>query len=644
MTASYSDIILWAIFLFLGYIGYGAAVVRLLNLAEFNDFGWAAKAAVGMSASIVLGSALMVFKAATPVGLTSVAVVGFGLACYFFYVELNKTQISTSNKRKGKGKPPVAKKANYAWLFLVIPGAFALLTFATSVYWPFQYDPNDDWIAYLAFPEKILQTGTLIEPFSQRRITSLCGQSVLLAQIMIFAEPESAHLLDRGLGAILLFGLLVEATRKTAPGWQWLRALIVLAAVTVSVPRINTSSTVIGVCLMFGVLFSTSKVLNTRESDWRAWVLPALILAGASSLRFTYALTCGGALAVCFFWKAITSPRREWFQQVLPLFKTGIITLAFLSPLMIVSWESSKTPFYPLFNGNLMTDAQHVKTGRGFFEDLRITVNYILMPEMFIMCLGLLSSFFLNVRNRQLAISMVLISLLLIFLVGFNTTGIASSWNLDFYRLSFPLAAVTFFWILAMHLEIDDCDHRIGKSTLVGVLVAIFWLFQLEPAIKEIQAELEIMHPQQEDFKFQTAALKPFYEDLQKRVPEGEKILAVLDAYYLLNFERNPISSVDNIGCASPSPGMPFNHGPEALREYLVHLGYKYLIAVDFNSAVFLYNRKVMENHPRPEYRDISKKYYVDFMNNIDLISSRSIVYRNLNARLILLTNTQNGI
>ena len=86
MSPNYSDIFLWAIFLFLSYIGYGAAVVRLLNRAEFNDFGWAAKAAVGMCVSIVLGSALMVFKAATPVGLTSVAVMGFGLTSCFFYL------------------------------------------------------------------------------------------------------------------------------------------------------------------------------------------------------------------------------------------------------------------------------------------------------------------------------------------------------------------------------------------------------------------------------------------------------------------------------------------------------------------------------------------------------------------------------
>jgi len=41
MSASYFDIILWAVFLFLSYIGYGAAIVRSLNLAEFDDFGWA---------------------------------------------------------------------------------------------------------------------------------------------------------------------------------------------------------------------------------------------------------------------------------------------------------------------------------------------------------------------------------------------------------------------------------------------------------------------------------------------------------------------------------------------------------------------------------------------------------------------------
>jgi hypothetical protein len=633
MSASYSDIILWAVFLFLSYIGYGAALVRLLNLAEFNDFGWAAKAAVGMSASIVLGSALMVFKAATPVGLTSVAVVGFGLACYFFYLELNKTQISTSNKRKSR--PPVAKKANHAWLFLVIPAAFALLTFATSIYWPFQYDPNDDWVAYLAFPEKILQTGTLLEPFSQRRITSLCGHSILLAQIMIVAEPESAHLLDRGLGAILLFGILVEATQKTAPSWQWLRALFILAAVTVSVPRINTSSTVIGVCLMFGTFFSMRKILETKDLGWKIWVLPALILTGASSLRFTYALTCGGALAVYFFWKAITYPPREWLQQISPLFKTGIMTFLFLSPLMIVSWDSSGTPIYPLFKGNLVSEFQFFNTGKGFLSDAAVAVQLMLLPEILTILICFPLAFFDLKERRKLSISIILIAVALTFLIGINGSSAVVTWTMDFYRQAFPICFVAFLYLICLALSQEKAIGFFSAPSMAGIALIVISMAQFSSALAELRAKIAVLPTQEQGFRFNSSALKPFYDELQNQVPAGEKIFAVVDAPYLLNYKRNPISNVDNIAGASPPPVMPFHQGPQALKTYLTKLGYNYILAVDFEQAVFLYNRKVMDNHPREEYRAFARKYIVDFLKSIDSICKDPSMVRNSNARLV---------
>jgi hypothetical protein len=640
MSPNYSDIVLWAIFLFLSYIGYGAAVIRLLNLGEFNDFGWAAKAAVGMSASIVLCSALMVFKAATPVGLTSVAVVGFGLASYFFYLELNKTQISTSNKRKGKGKPPVAKKANYAWLFLVIPGAFALLTFATSVYWPFQYDPNDDWIAYLAFPEKILQTGTLLEPFSQRRITSLCGQSVLLAQIMIFAEPESAHLLDRGFGAILLFGLLVEATRKTAARWQSLRGLFVLAAVTVSVPRINTSSTVIGVCLMFGVLFSFSKVLDKKDPSWKVWILPALILAGASSLRLNYAVACGGALAAYFFSRAMNSLPKEWGQQALPLFKIALLTFLFLSPLMLVSWESSRTPIYPPIPGNLETQFLTFNTGRGFLADSWITIKWLAMPELIVMLLSFPLVFFIHKSLRSMMNCIFLIYFFVSFLVGLNSSASAATWNLDFYRFAFPMLFTSFLFLMANCISSCSTSGFFEAAGLSAVALAAFSFTQILPAIEELKVKFAVLPSQEKGFHFHSSALKPYYDELQSKVPAGEKIFAIVDAPYLLNCKRNPISNIDNIAGASPSPGMPFHKGPEALKKYLIKLGYNYILVVDFDEAVFLYNRKVMENHPRSEFREFSKKYIVDFFDNIDAIASNKTISANRKCRLIGLNAT----
>ena len=639
MSPNYSDIFLWAIFLFLSYIGYGAAVVRLLNRAEFNDFGWAAKAAVGMSASIVLGSALMVFKAATPVGLTSVAVVGFGLACYFFYLELNKTQISTSNKRKGKGKPPVAKKANYVWLFLVIPGAFALLTFATSVYWPFQYDPNDDWIAYLTFPEKILQTGTLLEPFSQRRIFSLCGQSVLLAQIMIVAEPESAHLLDRGFGAILLFGLLVEATRKTTPHWQWLRALFILAAVTVSVPRINTSSTVVGVCLIFAFFLCISKIQGCKVTGWKVWIIPALVLAGASSLRFTYALACAGALGVWFILMLIENFIGNWKNLLQNYFKIGLLTFLYLAPTMVVSWESSRTPIYPLMDGNLMPNVQFVKTGMGFFEDAKVVLSFFSMPEVATVILGMSLVFLLQSHTQKLAAAASGVGICLGILIAINTTGTAATWNMDFYRLVFPILAASFFWISAMCLDSINGKGFFWKKCMTFVALMVFFWPQAGSTAEELKIQFEALKHQEQGFKFQASPLQAYYKDLQNLVPPGEKIFAIVDAPYLLNYSRNPIFNVDNIACASPPPGMPFHQGHQVLKNYLKKLGFNYLIVVDFNKAIFLYNRQVMENHPRSEFRDFSKNFIVDFFNNIDTLAQGNTIAQNANARLIQIGN-----
>jgi hypothetical protein len=633
MEPIYANVILWAVLLFLSYIGYGAAIVRLLKLAEFNDFGWAAKAAVGMSASIVLGSVLMVFKAATPAGLTSVAVMGFGLACYFFYLELNKPPISTSNKSKGKS--PVAKKVNYQWLFLVIPGAFALLTFATSVYWPFQYDPNDDWVAYLAFPEKILQTGTLIEPFSQRRIFSLCGQSVLLAQIMIVAEPESAHLLDRGFGAILLFGLLVEATRKTTPHWQWLRALFILAAVTVSVPRINTSSTVVGVCLIFAFFLCISKIQGCKVTGWKVWIIPALVLAGASSLRFTYALACAGALGVWFILMLIENFIGNWKNLLQNYFKTGLLTFLYLAPSMVVSWESSRTPIYPLMDGNLMPNVQFVKTGMGFFEDAKVVLSFFSMPEVATVILGMSLVFLLQSHTQKLAAAASGVGICLGILIAINTTGTAATWNMDFYRLVFPILAASFFWILAMCLDSINGKGFFWKKCMAFVALMVFFWPQAEATSQELQVQMEVLKLQEHGFKFQASPLQSYYKDLQNLVPAGEKIFAIVDAPYLLDYSRNPIFNVDNIACASPPPGMPFNKGAPALEEYLRNLGIKYLLAVDFNKAIFLYNRQVMENHPRSEFRDFSKNFIVDFFNNIDTLAQGNIIAKNANSRLI---------
>lgn len=635
MESNFFQILLWAGFLLIGYHGWGELLLRCLGRSEFENLGWAARTALGMCASVLLGSALMVFRLANTAGLMALALVGFCFGAFYIFEKISKAFLS--EKKPVKGKKTMQEKPDLGWLFLLIPAAFAALAFATSIYWPLQYDPNDDWIAYLSFPEILLQTGTLIEPFSQRRIMGLCGQSILLAQIMIVAPPETAHLLDRGYGVVLLFGLLVEATRQTNPRWQWLRALVILAAVTASVPRINTASSQLGIAMILACALAVSKLQEKKTWSWWQSLVPALVLAGASSLRPTYAMAGGGILIFYILWRTVSAYPKESMARIMPLIQTGALTFALLIPLMISSWESSRTPMFPFFKGHAVEKYLYFNSGEGFLTDARIALEYMATPEIGVMLAGLVLAFFLSGETRRLTVCVAFTALLMVFLSTAKTSGTARSWVMDLYRYSFPLAAFGLYWVLAKCVEGNLAGKWFRHPALAGVALLVFWSTQLVPAAKEVQVQWQVLGKLNEGFKFQVAQLEPFYKQLQVQVPRGEKIFAVVDAPYLLDYGRNTIHNVDMIGFATVPPGMPFGKGPEALKKYLLDLGYKYALCVDFNNAVFLYSRQAMSNHQRPEYKEWAKNVSVDFMNNMDEIAKNTTLARAGNARLIKL-------
>lgn len=635
MTADYLTILFWSIILFIGYYGLGELFFRQFKNEISFSGGWALKSIIGVCITIFSCSILMLFRQCNYLAILTLSLITFTLGIYFLYQNLSKYLLWNYSKKNLKVKN--RNERSRLGMFILIPSLLTLLVFITSIYWPFQYDPNDDWIAYLSFPKILLDTGTLIEPFSSRRILGLCGQSILLAQIMIVAPPESAHLLDRGYGVVLLFGLLLEATRTVGHGWQLLRAIVILAAVTASVPRINSASSQLGIALLFGFVLLVAKLIQKQSWSWRLCLIPGILLAGASSLRPTFAMTGGGILIIFFLWHTFKATPAERLNTIKPLIRIGIITFSLLVPLMIVSWESSRTPMFPFFTGNAVPEFIYWNTKKGFLEDAVVAINFMLMPEMIVMSLGFLLVFLLKGKTRTLAISIAIASILIVFLGAVKTSGTASFWVMDLYRYSYPIYAFAFFFIITMCLEIKDEDHSFTGPAMGGLLIAIFWAAHLEAASKELQAAISSIPQQFNGFKFPTSSLEPFYRQLQNMAPPGEKIFAVVDAPYLLDYSRNEISNVDVVAYASPSPGMPFHQGSEALRNYLLSLGYNYILAVDFNKAVFLYNRNAMENHPRPEYRDHAKRYVLDFLNNIDALAEKNTIASNDNCRLISL-------
>lgn len=108
------------------------------------------------------------------------------------------------------------------------------------------------------------------------------------------------------------------------------------------------------------------------------------------------------------------------------------------------------------------------------------------------------------------------------------------------------------------------------------------------------------------------------YFNMQKSVPENEKIMVRLEEPFLLDFHRNIIFNVDYPGGASLPPGMPFFKGPDALADYLISKSIRYVAYAYANEANFqikrLESRLSKNSHP---WERTEAQHTFDFQDNL---------------------------
>ena len=172
MHPGYFPVFFWSLLILVSFWGYGELLRRRINRPEFADIGWGLTCAWGMSVVLALGGLLMALRLAKAPNLTLLVLFGAAAALYY-----TVQRIAGSGNPKYKIQNP---KSPLSDPFILHPSSFilcflALLAFASSISWPLQVDPNDDVVCYLFYPEKILQTGTLIEPFNVRRMFPSAG-------------------------------------------------------------------------------------------------------------------------------------------------------------------------------------------------------------------------------------------------------------------------------------------------------------------------------------------------------------------------------------------------------------------------------------------------------------------------------------
>lgn len=650
----YFPVLLWSLVIFASFWGYGEALRRALKRPEFDDLGWGLTAAWGMAVTLAIGGILMMLSLAKAPILTGVVLLGAAFAFYFISERLTKWTAPAKSQKKSKSKKasstgaesPASQQSTASGYATAIANiliwGLAALAFASSIAWPHHIDPNDDLVCYLMLPEKILATGTLIEPFSFQRAGTFGGQALLQALTMIVGNETNGHVPDRGLAMLCIFGILAGALMQVRFPCALAAFLLLFSFWFVPVPRISTNGAMTGGCLLIALLDCIHRVRSSKMPfQWNALVPGSLLFAGSCSIRPTYAVV----IACIFLALLIASvvQNKGWMARWLAiksLVVVGLLATVVLIPFMVVLYQSNGTPVIPPFSG-FVSKAYQTYDHPEFSKNFDAMLAFLSVPNsLAIFALLLPVLLFPGSKDRFWVIGGILIACAVI-VIRFGALA-----YLDLYRYIYPILVPVFLWFMASALKAGSVLSPpfgfLQKPTVIATGSALALLGFLLPNFPQAWLELRV---QAQSLPVQFAGnnsfldprLRDAYQAIQKDIPPGDKVITMVDASYWLDYSRNPMFSMNAVGGSSPPPGIPFHQGPDALLDYFRKLGFKYMIAVDFNNAVLLYTRRLWTTNTRPEwfYPQIWRPRFLDFMDNVDAWDRQGkVVAREGNLRL----------
>ena len=280
----------------------------------------------------------------------------------------------------------------------------------------------------------------------------------------------------------------------------------------------------------------------------------------------------------------------------------GAIGMVFLLPWAITLLRSSGTPFYPLVGGYYnraiaMSSPLQLRTWLAILYD---SVTYSgLLVLLIATVLGM------AVRALPRALACYTAATLV---TAFAMFAILNLWGVEVLdRYYSPFVRVAQILILTgwcVHAikarkELRDgegADRSASKSGRLpptgmavlasavlagGLLVIGFdWKRQRDWSKIGIERSLEGRVAR----SYQAALPKAeAYRAALATIPKGARVLAQVDAPFLLDFREHEIFITDDLGVVSPPPGLPSSGGPEALVGYLSSLSIDYLLFVNPN-------------------------------------------------------------
>jgi len=347
----YIRTVLWGGAILASAVGWGGLVAHRLYGKDAR-VGWGLEAALGMAVHLALGGLLAMLSLVS----VTTCYVAVTLGVVLFAVEAWRRAAanvaspgSDSEEGMGSNGPTIA-----GGVVVLVLGVALLHYLGHAAVRPANI--FDDYQAYFVFPKQLLATGTLIEPFSSRRIDAYGGQSYLQALVLAFSTVSRIGVLDNGICVLVLAGLAIGWVRERprlplAAAVLALLGLIKLPYFDVYVSHKNGASEFSGAVFFLVIFRVLDRPRRAGESAWANALALALVASAACTLRQSN-LTAAALIPAFYYGAGMVredDARRRWAEEAA---LAVLFSLALLLPWMVLAYRSCGTPRYPLILGN----------------------------------------------------------------------------------------------------------------------------------------------------------------------------------------------------------------------------------------------------------------------------------------------------
>jgi len=616
----------WSVLLMVAFAGWGSVVRAMVAPRERIDLGL--RMAWGAAAMCFVGGALMVPSLMTRAAALLMGDAGVVAALVALAREREFVRVTVGQTlRAARGEPGIALIA-LAAVFVVV------IQFLSGIA-DWHINPYDDDMAYVAFVKRLLDTGSILEPFSLRRLSALGGQTFFHELVALRAVPNQYHTFDRSISVAMVAALIVghRAGARRAPLLVTVSAVVFF--VTLQNMAINTASYYSGVVFFLALFRTLDWAGRASRAPWQNALPLALLGAAACTLRQNYFPVPVVMLAASYTFRMVAPVRpgeRRAARLVEPALAAGF-SLAALVPWFVVGWQSNRTFFYPVILGTANPALVLHSYSTTLFKEVHLAV-WTALEGTSIHVLGMLVVAAVLVREAHprrplwsLGIGSVAGVLALVH--GFTQGDAGNIGRYAFgFVAAFALAVVLTTGLSRFHFT----RGRVGQANVAAAIAFLAMLAQLV----NVRAALSFNYARAfanidalSRAAPRSAATYPperyFYGQMQEAVPEGQRLAVLLDEPHWLDYGRNPIWNLDMPGYTSLPPGIPYFAGSKAVEDYFRGLGVRYLAYVRPGFSRYHYRREYWLEMivSEQELWRAHAPYVIDFLDNLEEIRAR---------------------